>query len=76
MAEILWERGIGRLSAQVLNEFYVNTTRKLKPPLPQALPRDEIRRYAVWQLWPVDQATPESAFSVETRYGLNYHHAL
>ena len=74
--EILWERGIGRLSTQVLNEFYVNTTRKLKPPLPQALARDEIRRYAVWQPWPVDQATIESAFNVETRYGLSYWDAL
>ncbi len=38
--------------------------------------RDEIGRYAVWQPWPVDQATIESAFSVETRYGLNYSDAL
>jgi predicted nucleic acid-binding protein len=44
--------------------------------LPQGLVRDEIRRYAVWEPWPIDQATIESAFAVETRYGLNTWDAL
>ena len=73
---VLWESGIGRLSSQVLNEFYVNVTRKLKPPMPQNTARDEVRRYAAWQPWPVDQSTIESAFGIETRYGLNYWDAL
>ena len=30
---LLWESGAGRLSVQVLQEFYVVTTRKLKVPL-------------------------------------------
>ncbi len=73
---VLWESGIGRLSSQVLNEFYINVTRKLKPPMPQITARDEVRRYAAWQPWPVDQSTIESAFGIETRYGLNYWDAL
>jgi predicted nucleic acid-binding protein len=73
---VLWERGHGRLSTQVLNEFYINVTRKLKPPMPQAMAREEVRRYAVWQPWPIDQLTIESAFAIEGRYGLSYWDAL
>jgi predicted nucleic acid-binding protein len=69
---LLWERGTGRLSSQVLNEFYVNVTRKLKPPMSQVLAREEVRRYAVWQPWAIDQRTIESAFAVESRYGLSH----
>ena len=28
---VLWQRGVGRLSTQVLNEFYVIATRKISP---------------------------------------------
>jgi predicted nucleic acid-binding protein len=73
---VLWERGLGRLSSQVLNEFYVNVTRKLRPPMPQGIAREEVRRYAVWQTWPIDQLTIESAFAIESRYGLSYWDAL
>ena len=72
----LWERGTGRLSSQVLNEFYVNVTKKLKPPMPQVLARDEVRRYAAWQPWAIDHTTIESAFAVESRYGLSFWDSL
>jgi predicted nucleic acid-binding protein len=72
----LWERGTGRLSSQVLNEFYVNVTKKLKPPMPQVLAREEVQRYAVWQPWAIDHTTIESAFTVESRYGLSYWDSL
>ena len=39
----LWESGAGLLSTQVLQEFYVNVTRKIKSPLPRPLARDVIR---------------------------------
>lgn len=60
----------------MLNEFYVNVTRKLKPPISQTLAREEVRRYAVWQPWAIDQTTIELAFAVESRYGLSYWDAL
>ena len=42
----------GRLSTQVLNEFYVNVTRKLKPAMPQGDARARVRRYAAgWNPW-------------------------
>jgi predicted nucleic acid-binding protein len=70
--QVLWQRRIGCVSTQVLNEFYVNATRKIKPPMPSGDARAEVRRYALWQPWTIDQATLESAWAVEGRYGLHY----
>jgi predicted nucleic acid-binding protein len=60
----------------VLNEYYVNVSRKLKPAMPQAMARQEVQRYAVWQPWPGDQGTIETAFAIESRCGLTYWDAL
>lgn len=73
---VLWSSRRGRLSSQVLHEFYVNATRKLRPPLPAGDARAEVRRYQRWQPWPVDQATVETAWAVESRFGLSYWDAL
>ena len=72
----LWLRRLGRLSTQVLNEFYANATHRLKPPMPQGDARAEVRRYQRWQPWLVDHATVETAWSVQSRFGLNYWDAL
>jgi predicted nucleic acid-binding protein len=72
----LWQRRSGRLSTQVLNEFYVTATRKLAPPMPAGDARAEVRRYQRWQPWGIDHATVEAAWSVESRYGLHYWDAL
>ena len=44
----LWDNGQGRLSTQVLQEFYVNATRKIKKPLARSLAREIIRNYGLW----------------------------
>jgi predicted nucleic acid-binding protein len=73
---VLWQRRMGRLSTQVLHEFYVNVTRRAQPPMPAGDARAEVRRYQRWQPWTIDHATVESAWSVESRYGLSYWDAL
>jgi predicted nucleic acid-binding protein len=73
---VLWRRGLGRTSTQVLNEFYLLTTRKIQPPMPAGDARAEVRRYALWQPWQTDHATVESAWAVESRYGLDYRDSL
>ena len=70
--EVLWRKRLGRVSTQTLNEFYVNATRKLKPPMPSGDARAEVRRYALWQPWQIDQPTLESAWAIESRHGLHY----
>lgn len=72
----LWLNHRGRLSNQVLNEFYANATRKLKPAMPAGDARAEVRRYQRWQPWAIDHATVESAWSIESRFGLAYMDAL
>ena len=72
----LWLRRCGRLSSQVLHEFYVNATRKLRPPMPAGDARAEVRRYQRWQPWLVDHATVESAWAIESRYSVSYWDAL
>ncbi len=72
----LWVRRSGRLSGQVLHEFYVNATRKLSPPMPPGDARAEVRRYQRWLPWAVDHATVETAWGIESRFRLHYWDAL
>ena len=52
--DALWANRMGRVSTQTLNEFYINATRKLRPPLPGGDARAEVRRYGLWQPWQID----------------------
>jgi predicted nucleic acid-binding protein len=72
----LWKRRCGRLSTQVLNEFYVSATRRVQPPMPAGDARAEVRRYQRWNPWLVDHATVETAWAIESRFGLSYWDAL
>jgi predicted nucleic acid-binding protein len=42
----LWANGKGLLSTQVLQEFYVNVTQKIKAPLARSVAREVVRDYA------------------------------
>ena len=59
--EYLWSSREGRLSAQVLNEYYVTVTRRLAPGLPPAEARADIERFTTWNPLPVDASLIESA---------------
>lgn len=72
----LWTRRSGRLSTQVLNDFYAAVTTRIKPAMPNGDARAEVRRYQRWQPWGVDHATVESAWSIESRFALAYADAL
>ena len=72
----LWHKRSGRISTQVMHEFYHVATRKLKPPMPPGDARVEVRRYQKWQPWLVDHATVEAAWGVESRFQLSYWDAL
>lgn len=74
--DALWQRRCGALSIQILNEFYVNATGKIRPPLPQGIARAIVSKLAGWQPWLVDVPTIESAWLVQTRFGLSYWDSL
>jgi predicted nucleic acid-binding protein len=44
----LWDSGTGRLSVQVLQEFYVNVTQKLTTPVARSTAREVIKTYGIW----------------------------
>jgi len=71
-----WQYRCGRLSMQVLNEFYVNARKKFPGAVSAGDARADIRRYQLWRPWVIDHPTVETAWAVETRYGLNYWDAL
>lgn len=71
----LWSERTGVLSPQVLQEFYVNVTRKIPQPISKDSARLVISNYAVWC---IDTAPAEitSAFQVEDASKIEFWDAL
>ena len=71
----LWNEKTGLLSAQVLQEFYVNVTRKILTPLSKDLARRVVSSYSIWCM----ETTPTeilSAFQIEDESGIGFWDAL
>ncbi len=68
----LWEREAGRISAQVMNEYYVTVTCKLKPGLPVEQARADLRALAVWQPLDISTTLIESAWDMQDQYGYTW----
>src|SRR5258708_640086 len=60
----LWESGTGRMSVQVLQEFYVNVTRKIATPVAQSIARETINSYGAWVREPTTPATVTRAIDI------------
>ena len=71
-----WSMRLGRLSSQVVNEFYANALTKFSRVLPYQKARAEIRRLRTWQIWQIDDATVDAAWSLQDRFTLSYWDAL
>jgi predicted nucleic acid-binding protein len=74
--EHLWTCAAGRLSVQVLQEYYVTTTRKLDPGLPVEEARQDVRDLAAWRPVRIDEAIVETAWRLEDRYRLAFWDSL
>lgn len=72
----LWAHRQGRLSLQVLNEYYVTTTLKLKPGLSRHEARQDIRDLLAWRPLALDAHVTAGAWTVEDRYGFSFWDAL
>jgi predicted nucleic acid-binding protein len=70
----LWERKCGRISIQVLQEFYANVLRKW-PSLGE-LARSEIRNLLAWRPVIVDIELLEQGWKIQDRYQLAFWDAL
>ena len=71
----LWEQRLGVLSAQVLQEFYVNVTRKISKPIPKNKARLFVESYMGWCS---DTTTAEitTAFRIEDESRISFWDAL
>jgi predicted nucleic acid-binding protein len=72
----LWQSGNGCLSVQVLQEFYVNVTRKVARPLAPGEAADRIANLSVWH---VHRPGPEDvldAIRLQGRYQISFWDAM
>jgi len=72
----LWESGGGMLSTQVLQELYVNLSRKLRKPMSRPRARTVIERYMAWPIHQVESADILAAAELEHRHTLAFWDAL
>jgi predicted nucleic acid-binding protein len=72
----LWERENGAISVQVLQEFYVNVTRKIPKPLTPASARGIIRNYLAWHVEPIEATAVILASEIGEKNTLSFWDAL
>lgn len=71
----LWRERSGVVSMQVLQEFYVNVTRKIPRPISRNLARSVVETYALWCV----ETTPteiSAAFRIEDEAAISFWDAM
>lgn len=72
----LWQQMNGCLSVQVLQEFHVVVTRKIKPPLPRLTAYQQIEDLSVWRVYGPSALDVLSAIKIQERYQISYWDAM
>ena len=72
----LWQDHSGVISTQVLQEFYVNVTRKISAPISTSEARGNVSTYAAWQVEIIQPADVLQASEVQERYQLSFWDAM
>lgn len=72
----LWEEETGVLSTQVIQEFYVNVTRKIPRPLSPAQARGLLADYFTWPVVINDTESIRRASEIEERHRISFWDAL
>jgi predicted nucleic acid-binding protein len=76
MVKNIWEAETGVISTQVMQEFYVNVTRKISNPISPVQARGIILNYFSWQVELVEPHTILAASEIEEKYVLSFWDAL
>jgi len=61
----LWSERLGRASAQVLSEYYVTVTRKLRPRVTSEDAWDDVKSFLAWRPQAIDDALLQRAREIE-----------
>jgi predicted nucleic acid-binding protein len=68
----LWQSGLGRMSTQVLEEFYVNVTQKIRRPLARGVTREIVRNYGLWVESAITPATVVRASEISEAWKIAF----
>ena len=68
----LWGERLGRISIQVISEFYVNLRRKPRPSYSPEEAWHLVSRYFEWRPCPLDEKLARQAREIEGRYRLSW----
>jgi predicted nucleic acid-binding protein len=72
----LWRTREGLVSTQVLQELYVNLTRKLRVVVPRSKARALVGRYGRWPVYAIATGDIIEAAELEQRHSLSFWEAL
>ena len=72
----LWRTRTGKLSYQILQEFYLTVTAKLQPGLDPENARKDVRSLLAWQPIVADEQVLENAWLVQDSYQISWWDAL
>jgi predicted nucleic acid-binding protein len=72
----LWDGRNGKISVQVLNEYFVNVTQKLNPGLSPDEAWDDVEALSVWKPQQIDMPVLQRGYAVQRRYGLSWWDSL
>jgi len=72
----LWQSGNGYLSVQVLQEFYVTVTQKVRKPLPPETASRIIEYLSNWRVHTPDAGDVLEAIRIHRRYAISFWDAM
>ena len=76
LLQSLWKTRLGVLSVQVLQEVFVNVTRKIPKPLPAATARESVEAYRLWVFAPTGAEAVLHAIDLQARLGFSFWDSL
>lgn len=71
-----WTQAVGRISSQVLNEFYNQAITRFRNPVPVQQARAQVCNLRQWQPPHLDTYVIDGAWALQDRYALSYWDAL
>lgn len=74
--EKLWANHAGVVSTQVLSEFYVTVTQKLKPGLPRETAWNIIEALKAWDPIPINTQRIQQAYAIQSRFDISWWDSL
>jgi len=72
----LWKTGTGRLSVQVITEYYAVVTGKLKPGMDAAIARKDVKDLFSWQPLPMTPDLIAEAWDIQDVFHLSWWDSL